>query len=131
MLRAGGLSATLLDAVLSRVLRQPEEVRAVLELVALVPSRAERALIESVLAPTDVAMGISTSGESPNVVAALQAAKAQGLRTIAVTGRDGGSVGRAAEIHVNVPDQNTARVQEVHRTLLHVMCELIEEDANA
>jgi D-sedoheptulose 7-phosphate isomerase len=79
----------------------------------------------------DVAMAISTSGESPNVIAALQAAKAKGLKTIALTGRDGGGVGRAAEIHVNVPDQNTARVQEVHRTLLHVMCEVIEEDANA
>ncbi len=79
----------------------------------------------------DVAMGISTSGESPNVVAALQAAKAQGLKTIALTGRDGGSVGRAADIHVNVPDQNTQRVQEAHMTLLHVMCEVIEEDANA
>jgi D-sedoheptulose 7-phosphate isomerase len=79
----------------------------------------------------DVAMAISTSGESPNVIAALQAAKTKGLKTIALTGRDGGGVGRAAEIHVNVPDQNTARVQEVHRTLLHVMCEVIEEDANA
>jgi D-sedoheptulose 7-phosphate isomerase len=79
----------------------------------------------------DVAMGISTSGESPNVVAALQTAKVKGLKTIALTGRDGGSVGRAAEIHVNVPDQNTQRVQEVHMTLLHVMCEVIEEDANA
>ena len=79
----------------------------------------------------DVALGISTSGESPNVLAGLQVAKARGLKTIALTGRDGGSVGRAAEIHVNVPDQNTARVQEVHRTLLHVMCEVIEEDANA
>jgi D-sedoheptulose 7-phosphate isomerase len=79
----------------------------------------------------DVALAISTSGESPNVIAALQAAKAKGLRTIALTGRDGGGVGRAAEIHVNVPDQNTARVQEVHRTLLHVICEVIEEDANA
>jgi D-sedoheptulose 7-phosphate isomerase len=79
----------------------------------------------------DVAMGISTSGESPNVVTALQTAKAKGLKTIALTGRDGGSVGRTAEIHVNVPDQNTQRVQEVHMTLLHVMCEVIEEDANA
>jgi D-sedoheptulose 7-phosphate isomerase len=75
----------------------------------------------------DVAFGISTSGESPNVVLALQTAKARGLKTIALTGRDGGSVGGAAEIHVNVPDQNTARVQEVHRTLIHVMCEVIEE----
>jgi D-sedoheptulose 7-phosphate isomerase len=74
----------------------------------------------------DVALGISTSGESPNVVAALQVARTQGLKTIALTGRDGGSVGRAAEIHVNVPDENPARVQEVHRTLIHVMCEVVE-----
>jgi D-sedoheptulose 7-phosphate isomerase len=60
------------------------------------------------------------------VLAGLQAAKRQGLKTIGLTGRDGGAVGRAADIHVNVPDQNTARVQEVHRTLIHVMCELIE-----
>jgi D-sedoheptulose 7-phosphate isomerase len=84
--------------------------------------------IEALGRPGDVAFGISTSGESPNVVAALQTARARGLRTVALTGRDGGSVGAAAEMHVNVPDQNTARVQEVHRTLLHVMCEVIESD---
>jgi D-sedoheptulose 7-phosphate isomerase len=77
--------------------------------------------------PGDVALGISTSGESPNVLAALQVARDKGLKTIALTGRDGGSVGAAADIHVNVPDQSTARVQEVHRTILHVMCEVIEE----
>jgi D-sedoheptulose 7-phosphate isomerase len=87
--------------------------------------------VEALGRPGDVALGISTSGESPNVVAGLHAAKAQGLKTIALTGRDGGSVGQAADIHVNVPDQNTARVQEVHRTLMHVMCEVIDEDANA
>ena len=86
--------------------------------------------IEALGRTGDVALGISTSGESPNVVAALQAARAAGLKTIALTGRDGGSVGRAAEMHVNVPDQNAARVQEVHRTLLHVMCEVIEADAD-
>ena len=83
--------------------------------------------IEALGQPGDVAFGISTSGESPNVVLALQVAKARGLKTIAMTGRDGGEVGRAADIHVNVPDQSTARVQEVHRTLIHVMCEIIEE----
>jgi D-sedoheptulose 7-phosphate isomerase len=83
--------------------------------------------VEALGRPGDVAFGISTSGESPNVAAGLQAARARGLKTIALTGRDGGSVGRAADIHVNVPDQSTARVQEVHRTLLHVMCEVIEE----
>jgi D-sedoheptulose 7-phosphate isomerase len=83
--------------------------------------------VEALGRPGDVALGISTSGESPNVVAALQAARAQGLKTVALTGRDGGSVGRAAEIHVNVPDQSTQRVQEVHQTLIHVLCEVIEE----
>jgi D-sedoheptulose 7-phosphate isomerase len=83
--------------------------------------------LEALGQPGDVALGISTSGESPNVLAALQVAREKGLKTIALTGRDGGSVGAAADIHVNVPDQSTARVQEVHRTILHVMCEVIEE----
>lgn len=84
--------------------------------------------IEALGQAGDVAFGISTSGESPNVLLALQAARARGMKTIALTGRDGGTVGAAAEIHVNVPDQNAARVQEVHRTILHVMCEVIESD---
>jgi D-sedoheptulose 7-phosphate isomerase len=87
--------------------------------------------VEAIGRAGDVAFGISTSGESPNVVLGLQVARAQGLKTIAMTGRDGGEVGGAAEIHVNVPDQNAARVQEVHRTLIHVMCELIEEGAES
>jgi phosphoheptose isomerase len=74
----------------------------------------------------DVALGISTSGASANVVAALDAARARRLQTIALTGCDGGAVGRAAAIHVNVASPSTARVQEVHRTLLHVMCDLVE-----
>ena len=84
--------------------------------------------IEALGQPGDVAFGISTSGESPNVLLGLQAARARGLKTIALTGRDGGTIGPAAEIHVNVPDQHAARVQEVHRTILHVMCEVIETD---
>jgi phosphoheptose isomerase len=82
--------------------------------------------IEALGRREDVALGISTSGASPNVVAALDAARAVGMQTIAVTGRDGGAVGRAAAIHVNVPSDATARVQEVHRTLLHVICDIVE-----
>jgi D-sedoheptulose 7-phosphate isomerase len=85
--------------------------------------------IEALGQPGDVALGLSTSGESLNVIAALETARARGLKTIALTGRDGGSVGRAADIHVNVPDQSTAHVQEVHCTLMHVMCEVIESHA--
>jgi len=74
----------------------------------------------------DVAFGISTSGRSPNIVAALETARARGLQTIALTGRDGGAVGRAAAIHINVPSDATARVQEVHRTVLHIICDIVE-----
>jgi phosphoheptose isomerase len=76
----------------------------------------------------DVAFAISTSGTSPNVVAGLEAARQAGLRTIALTGRDGGHAGRIADIHINVPDDCTARVQEVHSTLIHAICEIIDAD---
>lgn len=84
--------------------------------------------LEALARKGDVALGISTSGESPNVLDALRYAREHGLRTIALTGRDGGTIGKAAELHVNVPDENTARVQEVHRTILHAICEVIERD---
>jgi D-sedoheptulose 7-phosphate isomerase len=74
----------------------------------------------------DVAVAITTSGESPNVLAGIQTAARGGLRTIALTGRNGGRVGAAAEIHVNVPDGSAARVQEVHRTLIHAICRIVE-----
>ncbi len=77
--------------------------------------------------PGDVLVSISTSGSSPNVLAAQSAAKAAGMVTVALTGRDGGALGAAADIHVNVASPSTARVQEVHRTILHVICQLVEE----
>jgi D-sedoheptulose 7-phosphate isomerase len=82
--------------------------------------------VEALGRPGDVAVGITTSGTSPNVVAALEAANARGLVTIALTGRDGGAAGRVARLHVNVPETRTALVQEVHITVLHAWCELID-----
>lgn len=84
--------------------------------------------IEAIGAPGDVALGISTSGDSANVRAGLDEARARGLTTVALTGRDGGAIGRSADVHVNVPEASTARAQEVHRTLLHALCELIERE---
>ena len=82
-------------------------------------------LIESLGRTGDVAFGISTSGNSPNVLRALEAANDRGLVTIALTGR-GGEAGKIAKYHVSVAEARTPRVQEVHATLLHVMCELVE-----
>jgi len=84
--------------------------------------------IETLGARGDLAFGISTSGRSTNVVEGLRAARARGLRTIALTGRDGGPAGALADIHINVPDPSTARVQEAHRTLIHAICELVERE---
>jgi D-sedoheptulose 7-phosphate isomerase len=75
----------------------------------------------------DVAFGISTSGRSRNVELALDAARAQGLQTIALTGRDGGPIGASADIHLNVAEASTARTQEVHRTILHALCAIVEK----
>jgi D-sedoheptulose 7-phosphate isomerase len=82
--------------------------------------------IEALGRAGDVALAISTSGRSPNVLCALDAARTRGLRTIALTGCDGGDAGRVANIHINVPSSSTPRVQEVHRTLMHVVCDFVE-----
>jgi D-sedoheptulose 7-phosphate isomerase len=76
----------------------------------------------------DVAVGISTSGASANILAGLKAAKARGMTTVAFTGRDGGAIGAIVDVHVNVPHAVTARIQEVHRSLIHAVCELVEQD---
>jgi D-sedoheptulose 7-phosphate isomerase len=78
--------------------------------------------------PGDVLIGISTSGGSLDVMAAVEAARERGLVTIGLTGRDGGGLGRAVDVHVNVPSQSTARAQEVHATILHVLCDLVEQE---
>ena len=77
----------------------------------------------------DVAFGITTSGRSPNVLRGLETANARGLVTIALTGR-GGEAGQMATIHLGVDEGRTSRVQEVHITMLHILCELLEEELN-
>ena len=84
--------------------------------------------VEALGRPDDLAVGLTTSGASPNVVRALEAAKARGLRTIALTGNDGGAAGRIAEVHVNVPETVTARVQEAHMTVLHLFCAFVDRE---
>ena len=85
--------------------------------------------IEAHGTPGDVALGITTSGQSPNVLRALETANDRGLVTIALTGR-GGEAGRIATIHLGVDEDRTPRVQEVHITLLHILCELVEDELN-
>ena len=76
--------------------------------------------------PNDVLIAITTSGNSENIRRALEEARTRKLKTIALLGRDGGKCKGLAEIDLIVPGQITARIQEAHKFLLHVICEAIE-----
>jgi len=84
--------------------------------------------VEALATPTDLLIGISTSGNSENVLQAIAAAKEIGCVTCGLTGRDGGKIAGAVDLNINIPVQRTARAQEAHLTILHILCELIEAD---
>jgi D-sedoheptulose 7-phosphate isomerase len=84
--------------------------------------------IEALGQPGDVAFGLSTSGTSANVVAGLRAARERGLRTLALTGRGGGKVRELADVCVHVPADETARIQEGHLLVAHIVCEVAERE---
>ncbi len=83
--------------------------------------------IEAFGRPGDVALGISTSGNSANVIRAMECARLQGMKTVALTGEGGGRLRGIADICIAAPATVTARVQELHIVVIHILCELIEE----
>ena len=84
--------------------------------------------IEALGVSGDVAIGISTSGNSPNVLHALEVARKTGLRTIGFTGAAGGKMTGQAEILFCVPSKVTPRIQETHLTLAHILCEIVDRE---
>lgn len=79
--------------------------------------------------PGDVLLGITTSGNSPNVLRAIEAAHERGMLCIALTGRDGGQMPALLtgnDVHICVPGTSTARIQEVHAVVIHCLCDLID-----
>jgi D-sedoheptulose 7-phosphate isomerase len=77
--------------------------------------------------PGDLAIGISTSGKSPNVLAGLATARALGLSTAALGGKDGGALGAHADVALIVPSDTTARIQEMHITIGQALCGALEK----
>jgi len=75
----------------------------------------------------DIALGLSTSGNSPNVILAIEMAKKQGLFTVALTGNGGGKLASLPDILLDVPSESTPRIQEAHLILLHLLAEKLEE----
>jgi D-sedoheptulose 7-phosphate isomerase len=78
--------------------------------------------------PQDVLVAISTSGNSPNILAAVDAAREQGCFTVGFTGAGGGKLMERAELTLRAPSRNTPRIQEVHILLGHTLCELVEAE---
>ncbi len=76
----------------------------------------------------DVFFGISTSGNSTSVIKAMEAAKEKGTKTVALTGKDGGRLSQIADFSIVVPSSNTARIQESHIMIIHIICEIVEDE---
>lgn len=76
----------------------------------------------------DVCLAISTSGQSPNIIAACEQARSQGIKVVGLLGRDGGKVAGLCDLALIVPSHDTQRIQETHNLLGHILCELIESE---
>ena len=75
----------------------------------------------------DMALGISTSGNSKNVIRGIKKASEMNMKTAALTGKSEGELSRIADVSVNVPSSNTPRIQEAHITIGHIVCEIVED----
>jgi D-sedoheptulose 7-phosphate isomerase len=84
-------------------------------------------LIEGIGQPGDILVGLSTSGNSPNIVAAFEAARKNGMSTIGFTGESGGQLKAFSDWLINVPSSDTPRIQECHILAGHIICQLVEE----
>lgn len=82
--------------------------------------------VEALGAKGDIAIGISTSGNSKNVVLALEKARAIGMRTVGLTGSDGGAMRNLCDALIAVGSKNTPRIQEAHILVAHIICEIVE-----
>ncbi|WP_276481341.1 D-sedoheptulose-7-phosphate isomerase [Paraflavitalea pollutisoli] len=84
-------------------------------------------LIKGIGKPGDFLVGLSTSGNSPNIVQAFEVAREKGIVTVGFTGETGGLLKPLSDYLINIPSKNTPRIQESHMLLGHIICELVEE----
>jgi len=84
--------------------------------------------VEALGKKNDVALGISTSGKAKNVALGIKQAKKMGIKTVALSGGDGGEIVKLADVSLLVPSKITARIQEAHITIAHIICEMIEQE---
>ena len=77
--------------------------------------------LKNFLGPNDLVIAISGSGESENVIRAIEYANQNGVRTVGLTGRDGGRLGKIAKLEINVPEENMGRIEDVHMMITHAV----------
>lgn len=82
---------------------------------------------ESIVEKNDIVFGISTSGKSVNIINGINTAKNKGAITIGLLGSEGGKLNELVDISIIIPSNNTPRIQESHRVILHIICEIVEE----
>ena len=85
-----------------------------------------RRQVEALANPGDLLVGISTSGSSPNVLAAFEQARKMGCKTIGLSGRDGGAFSGKCDLNIVVPSPSTARIQEMHILIGHIICKAVD-----
>lgn len=90
-------------------------------------SRIFERQVEALGDRNDVLIGITTSGNSDNVIKALEMGKKIGMRTVAITGKDGGKIRTIADISLIVPSMDVQRIQEAHITVGHILCDIVEK----
>ncbi|MBN2368098.1 D-sedoheptulose 7-phosphate isomerase [Candidatus Woesearchaeota archaeon] len=83
--------------------------------------------LEANAVKNDIVFGISTSGNSPNIINALKRAKKLGCKTIGLTGKKGGEMAGLCDVCIVVPSDNTPRIQEAHIAIIHIICELLDK----
>lgn len=86
-----------------------------------------RRQIEALAAAGDVVVGISTSGNSANILSALELARSRGCYTVGLLGKDGGSIKAACDLPLVIPCDDTPRIQEGHITVIHIVCDMVEK----
>jgi D-sedoheptulose 7-phosphate isomerase len=85
--------------------------------------------VQALVRTGDIVIGISTSGNSPNVLRAIEAAKAKGAVTVGMTGQKGGHLAELCDLCLKVPSNVTARIQEAHILIGHILCQIVDEGA--
>ena len=85
-------------------------------------------MVEATGRKGDILLGLSTSGDSSNVIKAIQKARRIGMKTVGFTGENGGRMNNSCDIVIHIPSKDTPRIQEAHILIGHIVCQLVEEE---